>query len=160
MEGAIEIKDKELHRVTATCVIYKGEEFLITRRSLEKKFLPGKWHVPGGGVTTDDYTNLPKGGQDQWYHPLSSAIRREVREEVNLEIGEPEYFNDLAFIKPDGLAVLNVCFFAPYASGEVALDADTMDYKWVRLEELGNFDLIKGLEGEIKLVSDILQKRA
>lgn len=152
-------KDKEMHRITATCVIYKDGKYLITRRSLEKKFLPGKWHVPGGGLSTNDYTNLPKGGEDQWYHPLTPAIRREVREEVNLEIGEPEYLIDLAFIKPDGTPVLNISFFAPYKSGEVKLDADTMDYKWLELDELKNFDLIKGLEGEIVMVDEILKKR-
>ncbi|MBX4189263.1 NUDIX domain-containing protein [Candidatus Parcubacteria bacterium] len=155
----MEIKDKEMHRVTITCVVYKHGKYLITRRSLEKKFLPGIWHVPGGGLTVDDYINLPKAGQDQTYGVLALGLRREIEEEVNLEIGTPEYFNDCAFIKPDGTPVINICFFAPYVSGEVKLDPDTIDYKWVTLSELKDFDLIKGLEDEIKMVDDILKER-
>lgn len=155
----MEIKDKELHRVTATCIIYKDDKYLITRRSLEKKFLPGIWHVPGGGLSTDDYINLPKAGQDQVYDVLPIGLRRELKEEVNIEIDNPEYLIDLAFIKPDGVPVLNISFFAPYLSGEIKLDEDTIDYKWVTLEELKNFDLIKGLENEIKMVDEILKKR-
>ena len=155
----MEIKDKELHRITTTCVIYKDDKYLITRRSLEKKFLAGKWHVPGGGLSTDDYTNLPKGGQDQWYNPLTAGIRREVKEEVNLEIGTPEYLIDLTFIKPDGTPVLNISFFAPYKNGDIKLDEDTMDYKWVSIDELKNYDLIKGLDEEIEMVDEILKKR-
>lgn len=155
----MEIKDKELHRVTATCAVYKDDKFLITRRSLEKKFLPGIWHVPGGGLSTDDYISLPKAGQDQVYNVLSIGLRREIKEEVNIEIDNPEYLIDLAFIKPDGVPVLNISFFAPYLGGEIKLDADTMDYKWVTLDELKNFDLIKGLENEIKMVDEILKKR-
>jgi 8-oxo-dGTP diphosphatase len=155
----MEIKDKEMHRITTTCVVYKDGKYLITRRSLEKKFLPGIWHVPGGGLSVDDYINLPKAGQDQTYGVLTIGLRREIKEEVNLEISAPEYFNNLAFIKPDGIPVLNICFFALYESGEVKLDEDTMDYKWVTLDELKDFDLIKGLEDEIRTVDQILQKR-
>ena len=155
----MEIKDKELHRVTSSCIIYKDGKYLITQRSLAKKFLPGIWHVPGGGLTVDDYIHLPKGGQDQWYGSLTTSLRREIREEVNLEIENPEYLIDLTFIKPDGVPVMNISYMAKYKSGEVKLDEDTSNFEWVTLEELKNFDLIKGLENEIKMADDILKSR-
>lgn len=69
--------DKELHRIASTCIIYKdgsafaeglGEtkKYLLLQRSLEKKAFPGKWTVPGGGLSTDDYINLPKTTSDHY----------------------------------------------------------------------------------------------
>lgn len=50
--------DKELHRIAITGIVYKGDgKYLITKRSEKKKAFPGKWHLPGGGLSTDDYVN-------------------------------------------------------------------------------------------------------
>ena len=39
-----EIKDKELHRVATTCIIYNAEgKYLVTKRSPHKKAFPNKW---------------------------------------------------------------------------------------------------------------------
>ncbi len=51
----MEIKNRELHRITSTAIIHKNGKFLITQRSLDKKAFPGKWVVPGGGLEVDDY---------------------------------------------------------------------------------------------------------
>ena len=56
--------DKELHRIVSTCIIYKDGKYLLLQRSFEKKMFPGKWTVPGGGLTIDDYINLPKTTSD------------------------------------------------------------------------------------------------
>ena len=58
----MEIKDRELHRITSTAIICKDDKYLIVRRSLDKKAFPGKWTVPGGGLEVDDYVNLPASG--------------------------------------------------------------------------------------------------
>ncbi len=52
----MEIKDKELHRIAVTCIIYNDEgRYLVTKRSPTKKVHPNKWTVPGGGLSVDDY---------------------------------------------------------------------------------------------------------
>ena len=158
----MEIKDKELHRVATTAIIYTPErKFLITKRSLHKKHFPGKWTVPGGGLSTDDYTSLPRThiGDNQWYYSLTNALIREVKEEVGLEIGKPEYLLDLTFVKGDGVPVLVLSYFASYVSGEVVLDEDATEFKWVGADELGDYDLIEGIDEEIKMVDVILKKR-
>lgn len=48
--------------------------------------MPGIWHVPGGGLSTDDYVNLPKAGQDQVYNVLEIALRREIKEETGVTL--------------------------------------------------------------------------
>ncbi|MFZ2049028.1 MAG: NUDIX domain-containing protein [Minisyncoccia bacterium] len=156
----MEIKDKELHRVATTAIIHKDGKYLITKRSAHKKHFPNRWTVPGGGLSSDDYTNLPnKTGENQWYNALINGLRREVKEEVGLEISEPEYLLDLAFVKDDGTPNLVLSYFSEYISGDVVLDEDATEFKWVGVEELKYFDLIKGIDEEIMMVDEILKKR-
>ncbi|MFA6552533.1 MAG: NUDIX domain-containing protein [Candidatus Paceibacterota bacterium] len=153
--------DKELHRVTATAIIYKDGKYLITKRSPNKKVFPGKWTVPGGGLETDDYINKkPSTSANQWYFALENCLRREVKEEVNLEIEKPKYLLDLTFIQPNGTPVLVLSYYAKYKSGKVKLDEDAVDYKWVTLTEAKKYDLIDGIWEEIKMVDEILSTKS
>ncbi len=154
-----EIKDKELHRVATTCIIYNTEgKYLVTKRSPHKKMQPNKWTVPGGGLNVDDYINNPKSyDAPQWYNSLESALLREIKEEVNIEVGKPKYLLDLTFISPAGVPVLVLSYYAPYVSGDVKLDEDAVDYKWATLAEAKELDLIKGIYEEIEMVENLLK---
>jgi len=173
-----QIKNKELHRITTTTLVYKpdpssrvelttGQAFiyLITKRAMHKKVMPGKWTIPGGGLSMDDYINTLSSteGAKQWYGALERSLRREIKEEVNLYVGKPELLVDLTFIRPDGIPVLCLSYFAPYVSGEVSIDqdidGDTTDFAWVSLEEAKNYDLIEGIWDEMRQVDEILKER-
>ncbi len=153
--------DKELHRVSITTIVYNDDgKYLITRRSPAKKAFPGKWTVPGGGLTTDDYTNSePTTSAGQWYNTVEKTLRRELLEEVNIEVGKPEYLLDLTFIRPDNVPVLVLSYFAKYVSGDVKHDEDTVDHAWVSVEEAKDYDLIDGIYDEIVDVEKILMER-
>ncbi len=152
------IKDKELHRIATTCIIYtKDKKFLVTKRSPTKKVHPNKWTVPGGGLTTDDYVNTPEShGNAGWYGAVETALLREVKEEVNIKIGKAKFLLDLTFIRPDGTAVLVLSYYAPYISGEVKLDEDAVEYRWVSLKEAKEIDLIPGIYEELEEVVSML----
>ena len=62
----------------------------------------------------------------------------------------------LLFIIPDGTPCMVLSFYAPYSSGEVKLDEDSTDYKWVTVAEAKNYDLIEGILEEIKMVDKII----
>jgi 8-oxo-dGTP diphosphatase len=153
----MEIKDRELHRMVSTAIIYKDGKYLLLRRSLSKKVFPGKWTVPGGGLEVDDYINTPKTTKDHWYFAIEKSLRREIKEECNLEVGKIKYLLDIAFIRPDGIPVVILSFYCPYKSGEVKLDEDSIDYKWVTYEEAKKYDLVEGLLEEIEMVDRILK---
>lgn len=158
----MEIKDKELHRIAMTAIIYDSDrKYLITKRSMHKKHFPGKWTVPGGGLSVDDYINLPHtvAGDNQWYYSLTNGLVREVKEEVGLEVGKPEYLLDLTFIKGDGVPVLVLSYFAEYKGGDVVLDEDATEFKWISVDEVDRYELIEGIDHEIKMVDEILKKR-
>ena len=162
---ANEIKNSELHRIVLTAIIYNDKgQFLITKRSKKQKAFPGQWTVAGGGLEAEDYKDTkPTTSAGQWYYALENTLKREVKEEVNLEIGKPQYLLDLIFIRPDGIPVVVLSYYAPYESGEVALEegelADT-DFAWVTYEEAKDYDLIDGILEEIKMVDDILKKES
>ncbi len=152
--------DKELHRIAITCIIYnKQGRYLVTKRSPTKKVHPGKWTVPGGGLTIDDYIHTKTKYSGQWYGAVETTLRREVKEEVNVKIGKAEYLLDLTFIRPDAIPVIVLSYYAPYVSGKVKLDSDTVEYAWITLKEAKKLDLIEGIFDEIKMVDKILRKR-
>ncbi len=162
-----QIKNKELHRITTTTLIYKpyGKDFkyLITKRAMHKKAHPGMWTIPGGGLSVDDYINTPMSehGENLWYNVLEKSLHREIKEEVGLEIGTPKLIVDLTFIRPDGIPVICFSMYTPYVSGEVDIgndpEGDTTDFAWVTLEEAKKYDLIPGIWDEIRQVDEILK---
>lgn len=157
-----EIKDRELHRVVTTTLVYKPNfTYLITKRSLQKKSHPGKWTIPGGGLTVDDYINTPhsKHGEHLWYGALENSIKREIKEEVNLKIGKPELLTDMTFLRPDGIPVVCFSYFTKYVSGQVKLDEEATDFKWVTLKEAKKYDFIPGIYDEIRQIDKILKSR-
>ena len=149
--------DKELHRIVSTCIIYKDGKYLLLQRSFEKKMFPGKWTVPGGGLTIDDYINLPKTTSDHWYFALENSLRREIKEEAGIEVGKINYLCDMTFIRPDNIPVIILSFYAPYKSGEVKLDEDSINHAWVTYKEAKNYNMVEGLINEIKMVDELLR---
>lgn len=157
--------DKELHRIASTCIIYKNgpngsgaSKYLLLQRSFEKKAFPGKWTVPGGGLTVDDYINLPETtAAGQWYFALENSLRREIKEEAGIEVDKINYLLDLTFIRSDNIPVLVLSFYAPYKKGEIKLDKDSINHVWATCEEAKNHDLIEGILDEIKMVDEILK---
>ncbi|MDP2946218.1 MAG: NUDIX domain-containing protein [bacterium] len=147
--------DKELHRIASTCIIYKNGKYLLLQRSFEKKVFPGKWTIPGGGLTTDDYINEPKTTSDHWYFALENSLRREIKEEAGIEVGKINYLCDMTFIRPDNIPVVILSFYAPYKSGDIKFDEESINYAWATYKEARNYDLVEGLIDEIKMIDEL-----
>ncbi|MBI4087468.1 MAG: hypothetical protein HY434_01415 [Candidatus Liptonbacteria bacterium] len=116
-----------------------------------------------GSSRVGDYSELrvlkeERSDDPQWYNVVEWVLRKEVREEVDLEIEKPRYLCDLVFVRPDGYPVVTLSYWAFYKSGEVKLCKDLTDYAWVTVEEAKQYDLIDGIWDEIKEVADIVKK--
>lgn len=157
----------ELHRIAVTGIIWKLDErgerrYLITKRSPHKKVFPNKWTVPGGGLEVSDYINdepsFLNEESPQWYNTAEKTLRREIREEVGLEVEGVQYLLDVTFVRPDGSPVMVLSYYCKYKSGEIVLDEDTVEYAWVRADEVQNYDLIQGIDHEILEVDKRLSK--
>jgi 8-oxo-dGTP pyrophosphatase MutT (NUDIX family) len=148
--------DPRLHFVAVTCIIEKkGDDgvsrFLITKRAPTEKAWPNKWTVPGGKFVYTEYKDLPRSSinEAQWYNVMEFVLRKEVREEVGLEVGTPDYVTNLVAVRPDGYPVVVFSFWAPYKSGEVKLSHEMTDFAWVTSEEARRYDMIDGIPDEI-----------
>lgn len=153
----MEIQNKELHRVVSTAIIHKDGKYLILRRSHDKKMFPGRWTLPGGGLVVDDYLNKPKSTPDAWYFSVTDGLKREVKEETGLEVNQLKYLLDLTFIRPDGVPVVTLSYYGGCQTDQVKLNEESIDHKWVTLEEAKNYDLIEGILEEIEMTDKILK---
>ncbi len=164
----VEPKERELHRIAVTGIIWKEDadgtrRYLITKRSPHKKAWPNKWTVPGGGMETSDYmqteATYADGESPQWYNAVENTLRREIKEEVGLEVEDVRYLLDLAFIRSDGIPAIVLSFYCKYKSGEVTLDADATEFAWITAEEIPNYELIQGIDHEIEMVDKRLKEK-
>src|SRR3989344_4105670 len=151
----MENKNQYLHEVAITAIVVKEGKYLITRRSPNKKRFPGMWTVPGGKMETNDYLQLPKDTEHYWYNVLERTLRREVKEEVGIDIDNIEYVTSLATVHADGSPSLVISCMASYVSGEVKLQAEENDkFDWVNLEEAKNYKLLDGIYDELVMVEN------
>lgn len=145
--------DELRHEVAITAIIVKEGKYLIVRRSSNKKRFPGMWTVPGGKLETHDYLDLPKDTQFYWYNVLEKVLRREVREEVGVEIDHIAYVTSLATVHQDGNPSLVISCMADYSSGEIKLQPEEVDkFAWVSLGEAKNYELLDGIWDELIMV--------
>lgn len=105
--------------VAAHGIIRKENKILVTRRSLNNEYKPGLWDVPGGKIEAGE--------------TVEEGLRREIREESNLEVHirkiEYAYTNLDGLPKSQYVILVYVC---DYKSGEVSLSPEEHDaYRWV-----------------------------
>jgi 8-oxo-dGTP pyrophosphatase MutT (NUDIX family) len=154
--------DPRLHFVVVTGIVAKKSDdgasrFLIAKRAPTEKAFPDKWTVPGGKLVRKEYETLPyKTAYPQWYNLIEWVLRKEVREEVNVEIEKPRYLTDLVFVRPDGYPVVTLSYWCMYKSGEPKPGKDLTEVAWVTAEEAKAYDMFEGIAEEIGEVERIL----
>lgn len=149
------MENKYLHEVAITAIIVKDGKYLITRRSPNKRRFPGMWTVPGGKLETNDYINSPKDTADCWYNVLEKVLRREVKEEVGLDITNIVYVTSLATVHSDGNPSLVISCLADYQFGEVVLKPDEADgFRWITLDEAKGYQLVDGIYDELVMAEN------
>ncbi len=142
----------QVHYVAATAILVKEGKFLIAKRANWEKAFPGKWTVPGGKLEVLDYVLRKKDTSSHWYNVLEDLAKKEVKEEVGLEIQNIEYVTSLIYIRNDGIPSLIVSLWAEPVNENVVLDKSLTEYKWVSLEEAKNYDLIEGIYEELEML--------
>jgi 8-oxo-dGTP diphosphatase len=106
--------------IDVTCaIILKGNKILVTQRS-EMMNLPFKWEFPGGKIEKNE--------------TAENCLKREIKEELNLEIELIEKLGSKQF-EYESFSINLIPFVSKYLSGEIAL-AEHKDFKWLTKEEL------------------------
>lgn len=147
----------QAHYITATVILVKDGKFLIARRADWEKAFPGKWTVPGGKLKVLDYALKQKDTGSHWYNVLEGVAKREVLEEVGLEIKDLDYVTSLVYIRPDGIPSLIISLAANYIGGDVHLCNALTEYTWVSLDEAKEYDLIEGIYEELEVLDGKLK---
>lgn len=124
--------------MNVTCaIIIKDNKILVAQRS-EKMKLPLKWEFPGGKIeeNEDDYT----------------CIKREIREEINIEI---EIIKKLLNTIHDygDFKIKLIPFLANYISGEIIL-LEHSDYRFLDKNELSELDWA---DADLPIVAELLK---
>lgn len=143
----------QVHYITATVILVKEGKFLIVKRADWERAFPGKWTVPGGKLKVLDYALRQKDTSQHWYNVLENLAKKEVKEEVGLEIKNIEYVTSLVYIRPDNIPSLIISLWAePNLGSEVKLCPALTECKWVTLEEAKNYELIEGIFEELEIL--------
>jgi 8-oxo-dGTP diphosphatase len=125
----------------AAAVIDSGDLYLITRRKAGTH-LAGLWEFPGGKCEEGE--------------SLKDCLRREVREELGIEITDPVPFQTVRHDYPEKSVELH--FFRCTIKAGTAQVLGCDDLKWVTAKELATFEfppadrtLVKALQGGLLL---------
>jgi 8-oxo-dGTP pyrophosphatase MutT (NUDIX family) len=153
-----EFKEKA-HYIAVTGIIKKEGKYLICKRSPNEKAFPEKWCVPGGKLEVKDFVNTPKDTENHWLGVLEKTLKREVKEETNLDIKNLGYVSNIAFLRGNGFSTVILSLSADHAEGEVKLKEDELtEHAWVTLEEAKQYDLIENIYEQIAKVDSLGSK--
>jgi 8-oxo-dGTP pyrophosphatase MutT (NUDIX family) len=151
--------DKNLmhYAVVTGILLNKDGKFLIVKRADWEKAFPGRWTVPGGKLEVLDYALREKDTPHHWYNVFENLLKREVNEEVNLEIKNIDYVTSMVYVRPDKIPCLIVSLYADAVSEKIKLCNALTEYAWVDLDEAKNFDLIEGIYDELVILDKKLK---
>ena len=147
----------QAHYIVATAILVKDGKFLICKRADYEKAFPGKWTVPGGKLEVLDYVLKEKDTSSHWYNILENLVKKEVIEEVGLDIKNIGYVTSMIYIRSDKIPTLIVSLWGEPVGGDINLCKALTDYKWVDLNEAKNYDLIEGIYEELEILDKQLK---
>jgi len=148
----------KVHYIVVTGILVKDGKYLIVRRAGWEKAFPGKWAVPGGKLEVRDYMLRKKDTSEHWYNFLENLLKREVIEEVSLDIENIGYVTSMVYMRPDEIPCLIISLFAyPSKDREIRLCNALTEYRWVDLKEAKTYDLVEGMYEELEILDRFLK---
>jgi nucleoside triphosphatase len=130
-------KQKQYPKIVTSVLIYNDKNEIFLARGVKWE---NKWTVPGGHL--------------EWGESFEESIKREVKEETNLEIenvellGIQEAIFPPAYHKKKHMVFLDFC--AKVLSGDVILNNEHSEYKWFSLDEIPYDELNESVKSFIE----------
>jgi 8-oxo-dGTP diphosphatase len=119
-------------------IIYNNEEVLATQRGYGE--FMGMWEFPGGKV--------------EFGESHEEALRREISEELNLDISVGRKLTYVSFDYPAFHLNLH-CYLCGIQGGKLELN-EHLAYKWVRTSELAELNWLPADVEVIRMLQDLL----
>ena len=121
------LDENDTKNVSKVLIFNKNDEILLLKRADEQQ----NWDLPGG--------HIQKGEN------FVDGAKRETKEETNLEI------SGLKPVKTDKKDRIVKYFKANKYNGKISLDPEEhIDYKWVKIEDLDQYTVIKRMKSVIE----------
>ncbi len=117
--------DIPLHVVFVEAWVKRGDKYLLAKRSSKDDQAAGKWAVPGGKVDLELESNI-----------VENSLKREVMEEVGIEVDNFRFLTSRSFIRSSGHHVVALSFIVDSKSGEAKPLEDQDEIRWVSIEEM------------------------
>jgi len=124
---------KEIRNGATMIILNKNNQILILKRDKNDKYSPSLWCVPGGRVEKESF---------------EECIKKEVKEETNLEIKELNFFK--SYFRDEGNFYYQPVYFYGKTVGEIKLNYEHEEYKWISKEELDNYKFAFGQDKILK----------
>ena len=134
----LEQRTNNLLKVVVGGLIYQNKKILICQRKEEGDH-PLKWEFPGGKLK--DYENNQE------------ALKRELKEELGIEIYEMIFFDEYFYEYKKLSKNLKLVFFQIFQfKGEIKNKVH-QQLKWIEISKLGDYDF---LEGDFKIIDKLI----
>ena len=134
----LEQKTNNLPKIVVGGLIYQNKKILICQRKKEGDH-PLKWEFPGGKLKDSENNK--------------EALKRELKEELSIEINEMIFFDEYLYEYKKLSKNLKLVFFQIFQfEGEIQNKVH-QQLKWIDISKLGDYDF---LEGDLKIINKVM----
>ena len=134
----LEQRTNNLPKVVVGGLIYQNKKILICQRKEEGDH-PLKWEFPGGKLK-DNESN-------------QEALKRELKEELGIEIYQMFFFDEYIYEYKKLSKKLKLIFFQIFQFGGEIQNKVHQQLKWIEISKLGDYDF---LEGDYKIIDKLM----
>lgn len=121
-----------------TFVVNENNKFLLLKGSEnDPQFHKSFWYVVTGSCEKYDKN-------------MTDTVKREVKEETNLDVIEVNYLDKIFYYKSLGKNCVEYVYLSKVKDGNVILNEESVDFKWCDFDEF--VDLINWFENKSELV--------
>ncbi len=116
---------RKVVKTTVGCILIKNKKILLEKRNVDPE--RNKWCFPGGHMEQGE--------------TAENAVRREIREETDLEIDEMTFFTYDNEIFPSRNQYSVVLIFSGTPKGTTRINEESSEFNWFSKEELAKLDM-------------------
>ncbi len=120
---------------TAAFIMDNTNKILIVKKSFREQIDPGLWVVPGGKVLPDE--------------PIVTSLRREVQEEVGLDIVAYKWIGEDVFVSHERYFHAQHFLCKTKTNGPIHLEEKLDKYAWVSAATVEHYKFAENLKKRI-----------
>ncbi len=138
-------------RYIVSGIVQKGDSIVLGKKAKGRPPYPDVWHTPGGGVNDAEVAQKLCGLNDFDNDYFHAELKREIREELGLEIGRitcmvPQYRSGLRegnTIDKNGNPIhfYFLEYLCDYVGGVLTPSDDLVEAVWVKKADIKNYSL-------------------